>query len=130
VGAGIRSLKSPSCGTRARVQPWHLRRAIPADVHLLLADVHLPGVLHQHRQGAPAVQRAAYQQVHNQDDLALSALLGCAPDVLTQLRLACRPGAALSSRTAADDVVEIAARFGLDAAALRRILADTAEPAS
>jgi hypothetical protein len=44
------------------------------------------------------------------------ALLGCNPDVLTQLRLCSRAGAALPSRTAADDVVEIAARFGSDAA--------------
>ena len=33
-----------------------------------------------------------------------------------------RPGAAEPKRTAAEDVSEIAARFGLDAAALRRVV--------
>jgi hypothetical protein len=59
---------------------------------------------------------AAYQQRHNLDDAALAAVLGCALDVLTQLRLCRRPGAALPSRTAVDDVADIAARFGPDAA--------------
>jgi hypothetical protein len=38
-----------------------------------------------------------------------------------------RPGAALPSRTAEEDVTEIAARFGLDAAALRRVVEEGAD---
>jgi hypothetical protein len=70
---------------------------------------------------------AAYQLRHGLDDAALAALLGCAPDVLTQLRLCRRPAAALPSRTAADDVVEIAARLGLDTAALRLVVEEGAD---
>jgi hypothetical protein len=36
-------------------------------------------------------------------------------------------GPALPSRAVADDVVEIAVRFGLDAAALRRVVAEGAD---
>ena len=47
--------------------------------------------------------------------------------MLTQLRLCRRPGAALPSRTAAEDMVEIAACIGLDAAALRRVVEEGAD---
>jgi hypothetical protein len=70
---------------------------------------------------------AAYQKRHAFDDAALAAALGSAPSLLPQLRLCRCPSAALPSRTAADDVVEIAARFGLDATALRRVVEEGAD---
>jgi hypothetical protein len=70
---------------------------------------------------------AAYQQRHGLDDAAVAAVLGCAPAVLTDLRLCRRPGAAARRRPADEDVAAIAQRYGLDAAALRRI-ADEVNP--
>jgi len=49
---------------------------------------------------------AAYQRRHGLDDDGLAAVLGCAPDVLTQLRLCRRPGAAEPGRTAERDVAQ------------------------
>jgi hypothetical protein len=69
---------------------------------------------------------AAYQQRHGLDDAALAALLGCNPAVLTPLRLCRRPGAGEPSWTWEEDVAEIARRFGLDAAALGRVVEEAA----
>jgi hypothetical protein len=60
------------------------------------------------------------------DDAALAALLGCNPAVLTLLRLCRQPGAAEPPRTTEADVAEIARCFGLDAAALERVVEETA----
>jgi hypothetical protein len=70
---------------------------------------------------------AAYQQRHGLDDAALAAALGCAPAVLTQLRLCRRPGEAEPSRTVEEDVAQIAGRFGIDPAALRRAVEEAAD---
>jgi hypothetical protein len=69
---------------------------------------------------------AAYQRRHGLDDAALAKVLGCAPTVLTDLRLCRRPGAAEPARTAAEDMASIARRFGLDAAVLGRVVAEAA----
>jgi hypothetical protein len=58
---------------------------------------------------------AAYQQRHGLDDAALAAELGCAPAVLTSRRLCRCPSAAEPDRTAAQEVADIARRFGVDA---------------
>jgi hypothetical protein len=58
--------------------------------------------------------------------VALAALLGCNPAVLTPLRLCRRPGAAEPSWTSEADVTEIARRFGLDAVALEWVVEDAA----
>src|SRR5262245_21665526 len=94
IGSGLSRLKGPGSGPGG-APPSALAPSctLPADVHLLR---------------------------HGLEDNALAAALGCAPDALTQLRLCRRPGAALPSRTAAEDVAEIAARFGLGAAARGR----------
>jgi hypothetical protein len=65
---------------------------------------------------------AAYQRRHHLDDDGLAAVLGCSPSVLAQLRLCRRPGAAAPGRTAEEDTAQIAGRFGIDAAALLRIV--------
>jgi hypothetical protein len=65
---------------------------------------------------------ARYQRQHGIHDAALAAMLGCAPDVLTHLRLCRRPGAAEPHRTTAEDVAEIARRFSINAAALQRVI--------
>jgi hypothetical protein len=44
-----------------------------------------------------------------------------------RLRLCRRPGAAEPGRTVGEDVADIAARFGLDAAALRRVVEEGAD---
>jgi hypothetical protein len=62
-------------------QFWTATDTLPADVHLLR---------------------------HGLDDAALAALLGCTPDVLTQLRLCRRPGEAAPARTAGEDVAPTA----------------------
>jgi hypothetical protein len=69
---------------------------------------------------------AAYQQRHGLDDAVLAGALGCAPAVLTQLRLCRRPGAAEPGRTTAEDRAEIARRFGIDTAALGRVVEEAA----
>jgi hypothetical protein len=71
---------------------------------------------------------ATYQRRPALDDAALAALLGCAPAALAELRLCRRPGAAAPGRTAAEDLAEIAGRFGLNAAALGRIVAEAGGP--
>jgi hypothetical protein len=65
---------------------------------------------------------ASYQQRHGLDDAALAAVLGCSPATLTQLRPCRRPGTAEPGRTAEEDVAVIATHFGIDAAALRKIV--------
>jgi hypothetical protein len=67
---------------------------------------------------------ATYQQRHDLDDAALSALLGCDLAVLTPLRLCRRPGAAVPRWTAEEDVEIISRCYACDAGALRRILED------
>jgi hypothetical protein len=82
---------------------------------------------------------AAYQQRHGLNEAALAALLGCPPAallgcppaVLTLLRLCRRPGAAAPGAaapgpTAEDDVAKIAHHFGVDAAALWRMVEEVA----
>jgi hypothetical protein len=69
---------------------------------------------------------ASYQQRHGLDDAGLAAVLGCTPNALTQLRLCRRPGVAEPGRTAEEDVAVSATRFGIDAAALRRIVEEGA----
>jgi hypothetical protein len=71
---------------------------------------------------------AAYQQRHGLDDAALADLLGCAPAALPGLRLCRRPGAAAPGRTAEEDVADIAQRYGLDAAAPRRLVDFSCRP--
>jgi hypothetical protein len=44
--------------------------------------------------------------------------------VLTSLRLCRRPGAAAPERTAEQDVLDICRRFGIEPAALRRVIED------
>jgi hypothetical protein len=83
-----------------------VQSCLPGHVDLLPADVHLLR--------------------HGLDDNALAALLGCAPSVLTQLRLCWWPSAALPLRTAEEDVTAIAERFGIDAGALRRVVEEAA----
>jgi hypothetical protein len=68
----------------------------------------------------------AYQDRHRLDDAGLAAKLGCAVAGLTRLRLYRRPGAAEPERTAEEDVVDIAGRFGIDPATLRRIVREAA----
>jgi hypothetical protein len=46
--------------------------------------------------------------------------------VLVRLRLCRRPSAAAPARTAEEDVAEIARHFGIDAAALRRVVEEAA----
>jgi hypothetical protein len=69
---------------------------------------------------------AEHQRRQGLNDGALAAALGCAPDVLARLRLCRRPGAAGPSRTAGEDVEEVARHFGIDAGALRRIVEEGA----
>jgi hypothetical protein len=69
---------------------------------------------------------AAYQRRHGLDDAGLAALLGRNVAVLTPLRLCRRPGVAEPSWTSGEDVAEIARRFGLDAAALGRVVEEAA----
>jgi hypothetical protein len=70
---------------------------------------------------------AAYQRRHGLDDAALAAELGCVPDVLVLLRLCRRPGTDDSPRSLQGDIEEIARRFAVDPAALKRILSDAHE---
>jgi hypothetical protein len=67
---------------------------------------------------------AAYQRRHYLDDAGLAATLGCAPDLLTHLRLCRCPGIGEPDRTQAEDIAAIAGRFGLDATILARVLED------
>jgi hypothetical protein len=67
-----------------------------------------------------------FQEQNRLSDAALAALLGIDPSVLPSLRLCRRPGAA--GGAAAEDVRLIAARFGIDPAALGRVLAGAAAP--
>jgi hypothetical protein len=60
---------------------------------------------------------AAYQQRHGLDDAGLATRLGCHVVTLTNLRLCRRPGAEIQ-----EEVARIAERFGLDAAALGRVV--------
>ncbi|HKI37990.1 MAG TPA: hypothetical protein VKA46_39415 [Gemmataceae bacterium] len=75
-----------------------------------------------------AAALARYQQRHGLDDAALAAALGCAPTVLTSLRLCRRPGAAAPERTTDQDISDIARRFGIDPAALARIVQEADGP--
>jgi len=68
---------------------------------------------------------ATYPARHSLDDAALAAVLGCSVGVLTSLRLCRRPGAAQPGPTAALDVAAMAARFGVDAAALRQVVEES-----
>jgi hypothetical protein len=65
---------------------------------------------------------SAYQDRHGIHDPALAALLGCAPAVLTSLRLCRRPGIAEPDRSTEQDIGDIARRFGIDSEVLRLIL--------
>jgi hypothetical protein len=65
---------------------------------------------------------AAYHLRHGLDNAALAALLGCNVAVLTPLRLCHRPGTAEPSWPTEEDVLEIARRFGMDAAALGKVI--------
>jgi hypothetical protein len=67
---------------------------------------------------------ASYAARHCLDDAALAAQLGCPVAVLTRLRLCRRPGAAEPDRTAEQDVLDICRRFGIEPAALRRVMDD------
>ena len=70
---------------------------------------------------------AAYQRRHGLDDAALADKLGANDTaVVVALRLCRRPGTAQPDRTTEDDVNEIARRFGIDAAALRRVVEEVA----
>jgi hypothetical protein len=69
---------------------------------------------------------AAYQQGHGLDEKRLAALLGCAPELVSELCLCRRPGTLAPRRTAAEDVRAIAACYGLDVAALRRVVEEAA----
>src|SRR5262249_6656167 len=60
-------------------------------------------------------------------DAALAAVLGCDPAALTQLRLCHRP---LPGGRYEGDIETIAGRWGCDAAALRRVLAEEGGPAA
>ena len=72
---------------------------------------------------------AAYQERHARDDGAPARELGCHDvAVPTVLRLCRRPGAAAPDRTAEEDIAEIAARYGRDAAALRRVVEEAGAP--
>ncbi|MBI1917673.1 MAG: hypothetical protein HYS12_23505 [Planctomycetes bacterium] len=64
---------------------------------------------------------AAYQERHGLDDDGLAALLGCSLDVLTDLRLCRRPGAAAPRWTVEEDIARIAGHFSIDAAALHSL---------
>src|SRR5437870_659246 len=65
---------------------------------------------------------AAYQQRQNLDDAALASVLGCDVAVLLTLRLCRMPGVAEPHRTMEEDITDIADTFGVNAAALRRIV--------
>jgi hypothetical protein len=65
----------------------------------------------------------AYQDRHGLDDAALAAQLGITPTGLTKLRLCRRPGAE-PSRSAEDDIGDIARHFGIDPAKLRQVVND------
>jgi hypothetical protein len=60
------------------------------------------------------------------DDAALAAELSVTVPELTALRLCRRPGAAALEWTAEEDIADIAERFGIDPATLRRIMCETA----
>jgi hypothetical protein len=64
----------------------------------------------------------AYQDRHRLDDAALAARLGCDVARLVDLRLCRRPGAALPQRTVEQDIHDIAARYGVNAAVLASIV--------
>jgi hypothetical protein len=65
---------------------------------------------------------AAYQRWHGLTDEALARELGCNDvAVLSLLRLCRRPGLAAPERMGEEDIEEIAQRFAVDAAALRRV---------
>jgi hypothetical protein len=66
----------------------------------------------------------AYQDRHRLDDAGLAALLWCDVATPTHVRLCRRPGAVEPQRTA-EDVDVIAKRYGVDAAALARIVAES-----
>jgi hypothetical protein len=68
----------------------------------------------------------AYQNRHRLDDAALAALLGVTVRALTGLLLCRRPGTAASYQTAEEDITDIAGLFGIDPAALRRVVCETA----
>jgi hypothetical protein len=59
---------------------------------------------------------------HRDDGLA--RVLGCAPAALVLLRLCRRPGSAEPLRLTKEDIEVIARRFAINAAALRRLLAE------
>lgn len=61
---------------------------------------------------------AVYAESARLDEAGLCALLGCAGETLTQLRLCRRPVEA----TFRSDVAQIAARFGVDAGQLAQIV--------
>jgi hypothetical protein len=68
---------------------------------------------------------AAYQQKHGLDDAALARELGANDTaVVVALRLCRRPGAAEPNWTMEEDVEEIARRFGINPAALARIIGE------
>jgi hypothetical protein len=68
---------------------------------------------------------AAYQRRHNLDEAQLASLLGCQLAARPSVRLCRRPGAAEPDRGAEQDIDDICRRFGIDPAALRRVLADS-----
>jgi hypothetical protein len=71
---------------------------------------------------------AAYQKRHALSDAALARALGCNDAaVLTVPRLCRRPGTA-PGRMVDEDTAEIARRFALDLAALRRVADEAACP--
>jgi hypothetical protein len=67
---------------------------------------------------------ADYQRRHGLDEPALAALLRCSVAALASVRLCRKPGAAEPHRTAGQDIEDICRRFGCDAAALRRVVAE------
>jgi hypothetical protein len=67
---------------------------------------------------------ADYQRRHNLDEAQLASLLGCPLAAMPSVRLCRRPGAAEPDRGAEQDVLDIARRFGIDPAALRRVIED------
>jgi hypothetical protein len=65
---------------------------------------------------------AGYQRRHGLDEAGLANVLGCPAAVLTSLRLCRKPGAAEPDRSAEQDIADICRRFGIDPAALRRVV--------
>jgi hypothetical protein len=66
---------------------------------------------------------STYQKRHGMDDAALADFLGCHDvAVLTVLRCCRRPGVSAPYRLAAQDVKDLAARFGLDEPALWEVI--------